>query len=182
MAAPPELTTLLVDGYNVIGAWRPGEMQGHRDGLEALRELLIGALANYSAFQGYQTRIVFDAHQRRGLGVAESLTRTLEIYYTEFGETADSYIELYCAQARSQPKAKRDRLIVATSDRAQQLTVLGYGAEWMSARQLISDMELVSERIRRKQQSASKSRKRLLSHSLDASAQQKLERWRYGLQ
>jgi uncharacterized protein len=181
MAVPPNVT-LLVDGYNVIGAWMPLAFSGDRDGLEAAREQLIAELANYSAFQGYQTRIIFDAHQRReSSGNSELITNALEIFYTEFGETADTHIEQFCAQARFKARASHHRLIVATNDRAQQLTVTGYGAEWMSAQQLISDIEHITLSIRRKQQSTKKTASRLLSHSLDPAAQKKLEKWRHGL-
>ncbi|WP_404783808.1 NYN domain-containing protein [Altericista sp. CCNU0014] len=181
MAASPDVT-LLVDGYNIIGAWTPLAFCRDRNGLEAAREELIGELANYSAFQGYQTRIIFDAHQRReSYGNSELITDALEIFYTEFGETADSHIEQFCARARFQSRASQHRLIVATNDRAQQLTVLGYGAEWMSAQQLISDIEGIALRIQRQQKSNKKTSARLLSHSLDPAAKRKLERWRHGL-
>ncbi|MGB8698634.1 MAG: NYN domain-containing protein [Thermosynechococcaceae cyanobacterium] len=181
MAASRE-ATLLVDGYNIIGVWTPLALSRDRDGLMVARDKLVGELTNYSAFQGYQTRLVFDAHLRRdSAGNAEAVTDLLEIYYTEFGETADSHIEQFCAQARFRTHASRQRLIVATSDRAQQLTVMGYGAEWMSAHQLISDIECVAQKIQRKQTSNAKKNPRLLSHSLDPSAKKKLERWRHGL-
>lgn len=174
--------TLLVDGYNIIGAWTDLALCRDRDGLAAAREALVNELANYSAFQGYRTRLIFDAHQRReSSGSSETVTDCLEIVYTEFGETADTHIEQFCAQARFQIKAAQHRLIVATNDRAQQLTVVGYGAEWMSAQQLICDIEAIGFRIRRKQKSQSKSRTRLLSHALDPAAQKKLEKWRHGL-
>jgi hypothetical protein len=174
--------TLLVDGYNIIGAWLPLALQRDRHGLEAARHELVGELANYSAFQGYQTRLIFDAHQRReSYGSSEVVTDALEIYYTEFGETADTHIELFCAQARSRARSPSHRLIVATSDRAQQLTVIGYGAEWMSAQQLISDIENITLSIRRQQRSSRKAKARLLSHALDPAAQKKLEKWRHGL-
>jgi uncharacterized protein len=181
MAAPSDVT-LLVDGYNVIGAWMPLAFCGDRAALEAAREQLIEELANYSAFQGYQTRIIFDAHQRHGsYGNSELITNALEIFYTEYGETADTHIELFCSQARFQARKSHHRLIVATNDRAQQLTVMGYGAEWISAQQLLGDVEAIALSIRRKQQSNKKTSTRLLSHSLDPDAKKKLEKWRHGL-
>lgn len=179
MTASPE-ATLLVDGYNIIGAWTSLSMRRDSHGLEAAREELIGELASYSAFQGYQTRLVFDAHQRRESGSSEIITDTLEIYYTEFGETADTHIEIFCAQSRVRLRSGQ-RLIVATSDRAQQLTVLGYGAEWMSAPQLINDIEAVAIRIRQTQKQKRKQTPRLLGHSLDPAAKKQLEKWRHGL-
>ncbi|MCG9891510.1 MAG: NYN domain-containing protein [Thermosynechococcaceae cyanobacterium MS004] len=178
MASPD--ATLLVDGYNVIGIWKPLALRRDRQHLEAARDALIGELASYSAFQGYQTRIIFDAHLRReSSGNAEVITETLEAYYTEYGETADSHIELFCAQARSQSHISR--VIVATSDRAQQLTVTGYGAEWMSAHQLIQEIKAATLQMHQAQRAKQKRNARFLSHSLDPAAKVQLEKWRYGI-
>jgi uncharacterized protein len=178
MALPD--ATLLVDGYNIIGFWKPLALRRDRHSLEAARDDLIEELANYSAFQGYQTRIIFDAHQRReSSGSSELVTETLETYYTEYGETADTHIELFCSQTRFQANAPR--LIVATSDRAQQLTVMGYGAEWISAHQLIQNIKAATLHIRQSQRSQKKRSTRLLSHSLDPHAKTQLEKWRYGI-
>ena len=123
---------LLVDGYNVIGAWP--ELVDLRDaqGLNVARNQLAEILANYSAYQGFETLLVFDAYGQRQTHRSETLTQHLSIHYTSFGQTADSYIEISCAKFREDVRKFQRRLIVATSDRAQQLTVIGYGAEWMS--------------------------------------------------
>jgi hypothetical protein len=174
--------TLLVDGYNIIGAWTALACKRDRHGLAAARDELVSELVNYSAFQGYQTRLIFDAHQRRdAYGSSEHISQTFEIYYTEFGETADTHIELFCAQSRSQLSTGPQRLIVATNDRAQQLTVVGYGAEWMSAHQLISDIECSARNRQRYQRNARQLKTRIFSHALDPVAKKKLEKWRHGL-
>lgn len=183
MAASSEQPILLVDGYNILGVWSqhhtghaPAEVFEHIQALETAKLHLTDALANYSAFQGYQARIVFDAQNRPEKGTCEPFTESLDIYYTDYGQTADSYIELYCAKARS----RLTRIIVATSDRAQQLTVMGYGAEWMSALQLIKEMTATTTKIRAKQNSKKCSPSRLLAHSLSPEAKRKLEQLRMG--
>jgi hypothetical protein len=172
---------LLVDGYNVIGACPSLEKTRDRYGLCAARQELAEALINYSAFEGYATQVVFDAHSQNTPTYCEALTAHLTVCYTNFGETADTYIEKFCASFRFQLPPRKGRLIVATSDRAQQMTVTGYGAEWMSARQLLSDIDFTARRTRRKQRSQKQSRGRLLFHSLDAQAQQRLSQWRKGI-
>jgi uncharacterized protein len=173
---------LLIDGYNIIGAWTALARKRDRHGLEAARDELVSELVNYSAFQGYQTRLIFDAHQRRdSYGSSECINPAFEVHYTEFGETADTYIELFCAQARCQLPPKQQRLIVATNDRAQQLTVVGYGAEWMSAQQLLSEVECSALNRQRHQRNARKLKTRIFSHGLDPAAKKKLEKWRHGL-
>jgi hypothetical protein len=197
---PPDLPqpVLLVDGYNVIGAWsslektrdKPyplgnpsgkGTGSAHSDGLLAARQELVEALINYSAFQGYKTQVVFDAHAQNTPTQCEVLTTHLSVCYTDFEQTADTYIEKFCASFRFNFDRRSQRLIVVTSDRAQQLTVVGYGAEWMSARQLVNDIECTARRVRREHRPQKQSRGRFLFNSLDARAQQRLGELRRGI-
>jgi hypothetical protein len=181
MPRPSPQAVLLVDGYNVIGTWSDLKKTRDRDGLEPARQKLVEALINYSAFQGYETHVVFDAHAQNTPTYCEALTPHLSVCYTDFGQTADTYIEKYCASYRPNLYRSNQRLIVATSDRAQQLTVVGYGAEWMSSHQLACDVEVTASRVRRKNQSQKQSRGRFLFNSLDAQAQQRLAEWRRGM-
>jgi hypothetical protein len=181
MPSPPPQVVLLVDGYNIIGTESSLTKTRDRHGLLAARQELVEVLINYSAFRGYKTRVVFDAHYQPTGTRHENITPHVSICYTDFGQTADSYIEKFCAAVRSKPKPLSQRLIVATSDRAQQLTVTGYGAEWMSSQQLISDVHCISRRVRRRQRPSKQSRGRFLVHSLDKSAQQRLAQWRQGI-
>jgi len=178
-SSPPAV--LLVDGYNVIGAWSCLTKTRDRDGLESARNELVEALINYSAFQGYKTQVVFDAHFQDTGTYCEALTAHVSVCYTDFGQTADTYIEKFCALFRFNAEYPNQRLIVATSDRAQQLTVVGYGAEWMSCQQLAGDVELIASRMMRKQRPQKQSQGRFLVNSLDAQAQQRLAQWRRGI-
>ncbi|MBD2128896.1 NYN domain-containing protein [Microcoleus sp. ZQ-A2] len=181
MPRPSPQAILLVDGYNVIGSWSNLKAARDHDGLEAARHELVEALVNYSAFQGYETQVVFDAHAQNTPIYCEVLTTYLSVYYTDFGQTADTYIEKYCASFHHYKLCRPcNRLIVATSDRAQQLTVIGYGAEWMSSQQLANDVEFIARRARRKQRPHKQSSSRFLFNSLDAQAQQRLAQWRKG--
>lgn len=180
MSQPSYIARLLVDGYNVIGAWATLKRVRDLDGLELARYELIETLANYSALQGFETHLVFDAYTQATPGVEEIVTQHLATYYTNFGQTADTYIERLCAQHRGKAGCN-ERLIVATSDRAQQLTVMGYGAEWMSARQLEADVQASIQRLRQRQQNRPSPAKRSLIHALDKTAQEKLTRLRFGI-
>jgi uncharacterized protein len=154
MAPKRQEVILLVDGYNVIGAWKdlyPNEetplQQTHGEELEVARNKLIEQLINFSSFEGYFTTVVFDAHNRDTPSVTEVLTPNVSIYYTEYKETADTYIEKFCAAHRTDARLKT-RVLVATSDRAQQLTVGGFGAEWISSLQLVNNIESSSRKSR----------------------------------
>jgi hypothetical protein len=141
MNSSPDPPLLFVDGYNIIGAWPRLSQLRDTESLEAARNHLIEALTNYTAYQGFKTRIVFDAYARRHPGLQEQVTDDLSVHYTEFGQTADTCIEKWCAALQRQVRYLNQRLIVATSDQAHRLTITGYGAEWMSAHRLALDVE-----------------------------------------
>ncbi len=172
---------LLVDGYNVIGAWPALQKIRDRDGLEASREKLIEALINYSAYEDLETKIVFDAHYQDRRACTEVINQSLSVYYTEFAETADTHIEKLCASFRHEFKLAASRVIVATDDRAQRLTVVGYGAECMSAQQLVYAVESTAQRIKMQHRPKKQSSSRFLVNSLDPRSQQRLAEWRKGL-
>ena len=99
-------------------------------------------------------RVVFDAQYQNTPSNREIITDFLTVHYTDFGQTADTYIEKTCASLRHQiAQSLLSRMIVATSDRAQQLTVQGYGAEWLSAHQLCGEVETTVCRMRHRYQS-----------------------------
>jgi predicted RNA-binding protein with PIN domain len=184
MASPPPQALLLVDGYNVIGAWADLKQMRDREGLEAARRGLVDLLIGYSAYQNFDTRVVFDSQYQATPGGREVITGSLCIHYTDFKQTADTYIERACALYRKDLRKYEQRLIVATSDRAQQLTVVGYGAEWMSAQRLLTEVELTAIQVLRKQQTNRKGRspKGFLANRLDPAAQERLARLRMGLE
>ncbi len=164
---------LLVDGYNVIGAWTDLKRIKDRYGLEDARRELVESLINYTASIGYQTQIVFDAHYQNTPSYRENYNKQLSVYYTAFAETADTYIEKFCASFyRYQDKSSR--LLVATSDRAQSLVITGYGAEWLSSQKLLTEIE--QSAFKRKHKRPEKqSQGRFLFNSLDSKAQQRLK-------
>lgn len=171
---------LLVDGYNAIGAWIGLIQTSERHGLAAARQELIEALTNYSSYQDFDTRLVFDAYARQTPYSKQVITRNLSVHYTNFGQTADSFIEIACAKFRNDVLKFHQRLIVATSDRSQQLTVRGYGAEWMSITQLAREIECVTCKRRGQQKSPGRSSSRFLAKSLDPLSQQRLAQLRGG--
>lgn len=177
MARSLPQTVLLVDGYNIIGSWTSLKKTRDRMGLEAARWELTQTLTDYSAFQGLNSQLIFDAQYRNSPGHCEVITQNLAVYYTEFGQTADTYIEKVCALAR---QASKQRMIVATSDRAQWLTAIGYGAEWMSAQQLAYELGLTANLVRQRQKTSKKSPHSYLANSLNPAAKQRLERLRMG--
>lgn len=174
---------LLVDGYNIIGDWSDLKKSRDRHGLEAARHELIECLINYTAAVAYRTKIVFDAHYQDTPRSTEIHTSALSVHYTAFAETADTYIEKFCATfGKKKYQQESSRLIVATSDRAQQLTVVGYGAEWLSAPMLARKVkqELQNTKSKTRKQTEKKSSGRFLFDALDPSAQKRLRQMQRG--
>ena len=82
---------LLVDGYNIIGAWE--ELQSLKDiEMAQARDMLIEYMADYQAYSGYRVIIVFDAYYVRGIQ-NKLKDYKVEIIYTKEKETADECIE-----------------------------------------------------------------------------------------
>ncbi|HAC63845.1 MAG TPA: RNA-binding protein [Cyanothece sp. UBA12306] len=171
---------LLVDGYNIIGTWASLKKTRDRHGLEPARRELIEALVNYTAHNGYQTQVVFDSQYRKSPSSLEHHSPNLSIYFTAWMQTADTYIERVCASSFRRVVPHRSRVIVATSDRDQRLTVVGYGAEWMSAQRLVNEIESSVCQVRHKQKAKKRSQGRFLFNCLDAKSQERLAQWQQG--
>lgn len=181
MSSSPAEAVLLIDGYNVIGAWNCLQKTLRQHVLETARDELVEVMINYSALEGYQTKLVFDAQYRDTPGYCQEYTKQVAVHYTDFGQTADTFIEKFCANFRFVGDRRHRRLIVATSDYAQQLTVKGYGAEWMSSTQLRDVVTDAQRRSRHNHHRDKTPRGRFLVNSLDLKSQQMLNKLRYGL-
>ena len=179
MSGKPIQAILLVDAYNIVGAWVELAKLKEEKGLDTAREALIASLTNYSAFQGYETWAVFDAYEQPARASQEVITPYLSVHYTGYGQTADSYIERACAKFRNDARKFTQRLIVATSDSVHRQTAIGYGAEGMSALRLESEVSQVTQRVRRRQKSQGKASGRMFK-ALDPVVQARLARMRMG--
>ena len=117
---------LIVDGYNVIGAWSEAEKKGWS--LDESRDRLMRQLEDYAGFSGEEILLVFDGYQSERTTTTEEKHGDLTLIFTRHGETADSYIERVTYELRGRRKVR-----VATSDNLEQLIILGHGAERISA-------------------------------------------------
>lgn len=179
MNSPYGRVMLLVDGYNIIGAWERLKKIRDYEGLESARRDLISIIINYSAYRGYKTEIVFDSHFQKTPSQKEKYSCGVSVHYTAYAQTADTYIEKVCAAYSREVGASSSRLIVATSDRAQILTAKGYGAECCSAEQFKIEVESSASKVRRRNSRQSKSRGRFLFNRLDPQTQEMLFQLRH---
>ena len=165
---------LLVDGYNMIGAWK--ELRSLRDkNIEDARDRLVELMAEYKAVKGWRVIIVFDAHLVPG---TEQLyiQHDVEVIFTRKNETADERIE----KLSTDLKGRKIQIHVATSDMTGQNVVFGHGALRKSARELEIEMEIIQSNISRKvkeTQSEKPSRRINLPDDIALT----LEKWRRGL-
>lgn len=162
---------LILDGYNVINAW-PSLKEIADVDLEGAREELANMMAEYSSYTGMEIIIVFDAHMVKRNSGSKELLRGVKIVYTKERQTADSYIERLIVDM-----AKKNRIVVATNDWAQQQIVLGGGATRISVRELKIDYDNIKSKIRVKTTKA-KREKDILSTRIDPSLLRKLEKLR----
>ncbi|MDO4739269.1 MAG: NYN domain-containing protein [Eubacteriales bacterium] len=134
---------LIVDGYNVLNAWR-GKLKNMP--LADARDDLIHALADYAGYTGQQIVLVFDAWKSERIArTIEHVPATLQVVFTRRGETADHYIERMCEEVRDRVEYGRLTLRVATSDSIEQTLVMGRGAIRISARELLREIETMRD-------------------------------------
>lgn len=137
---------LIVDGYNIIGAWE--ELQQMKENrLADARDRLIEQMAEYKAYTGWRVIVVFDAYLMYGLE-KKKRRYNVEVLFTRENETADERIERLVAEL----SGRRIQIHVATSDLTEQWIVFAQGALRKSARELEIEMikiyELISKKMR----------------------------------
>ncbi|MBW7477461.1 NYN domain-containing protein [Paenibacillus oenotherae] len=164
---------MLVDGYNMIGAW-PMLAAIRDNDLEEARDRLLEMLAEYQGFTGVSVVVVFDAYQVPGAGSTFNQHR-VTVVFTKEKETADACIERLAIEL-----ALRSRnLYVATSDMVEQHVAFGKGALRISARELLTDIEQNRISIERTLKHT-ESKRNELDENLSVDVRMKLERWRRG--
>lgn len=165
---------LLVDGYNMIGAW-PELAVLKRDKLEDARDRLLDMLSDYQSYAGLTVIVVFDAFRVPGLG-AEYRHRRLRVVFTREGETADECIERLVGQWIS----VRRHLYVATSDQVEQHVSFGRGALRLSARELRLEVKQSRSDIEVAIRQDPSPKRNLLGNVLSDDIQRRLEQMRRG--
>ena len=132
---------LLVDGYNIIGAWQELRLL-KQERLADARDRLIERMAEYKAHTGWRVIVLFDAHLVPGIEKKNS-KHQVEVIFTRENETADERIEKLVAEL----SGRRVQIHVATSDRTEQWVIFAQGALRKSARELEIEMNEIDKRI-----------------------------------
>ncbi|MDO4869823.1 MAG: TetM/TetW/TetO/TetS family tetracycline resistance ribosomal protection protein [Bacillota bacterium] len=133
---------LLVDGYNIIFAWE--ELRElSRVNIDSAREALIEILSNYQGYNGCNLILVFDAYKVRGGERHIEKNDNITIVYTKEAETADTYIE----RTTYELAGKKYSVRVATSDRLEQMIIMGNNARKVSADDFKTEVQAVNDAI-----------------------------------
>jgi predicted RNA-binding protein with PIN domain len=165
---------LIVDGYNMIGAWPELSKLANIE-LEEARDKLIQMLAEYQGYSGMSVILVFDAHQVPGLGGQYRQSR-LDIRYTKAKETADECIERLVTELAH----RRRNLYVATSDFVEQHVTFGKGALRLSARELLTDIKESRKKIQQQISEHKLVKRNTFDSTLSNDLKSTLEKWRRG--
>jgi uncharacterized protein len=167
------MNILLVDGYNIIGAWPELRDLKNKD-LSAARDRLIEKMAEYQGYTGYRVIVVFDAYFVKRV---EQKYRNykVEVLYTRENETADERIEKLAIELNN----IKTQIYVATSDYTEQWAIFGQGALRISARELFNEMNIIEKKIEKKVQLTTDKRPSS-KISLSSEVAEIFEKWRRG--
>jgi len=133
---------LLVDGYNVIYAWKElNELA--KVNVDSARGKLLDILCNYQAIKDVNLIVVFDAYRVKGHQTEILDYHNIHVVYTQEAETADQYIEKFAHN-----NSRNYDITVATSDGLEQIIIRGEGCLLMSSRELEEDVANVEQKLR----------------------------------
>ncbi|WP_256762377.1 NYN domain-containing protein [Cohnella sp. WQ 127256] len=167
---------LLVDGYNIIGAW-PELASLKSEKLEDARDRLLDMLSDYQSYAGLIVIVVFDAFRVPGSGAEYRHRKKMQVVFTRERETADECIERLVGEWIS----VRRNIYVATSDQVEQHVAFGRGALRVSARELRIEVRQSRTEIQTAITRDSQIKKNPLDGILPDDVQRRLERMRRGL-
>lgn len=134
---------LLVDGYNIIFAWEELTKLA-QDNMGGARGRLQDILSNYQGFYGCTLILVYDGYRVKGNPGTIQKFHNIYVVYTKEAETADQYIEKATGQLIGSARVR-----VATSDRLEQVIVLGQGAIRVSSRELFKEVKEMEKTLRK---------------------------------
>jgi small GTP-binding protein len=167
---------LLVDGYNIIFSWDELNELAQVN-IEGARTKLMDILCNYQGYKKCTLILVYDAYKVQGNPGSVMEYHNIHVVYTKEAETADQYIEKTVHEI-----GRKYQVTVATSDRLEQVIILGQGAARMSARELQEDVALVTRQIREETQARRQNvgDRNYLFDSLDEASAEYMEAVRLG--
>ena len=89
--------------------------------------------------------VVFDAYRVKGHSSEQALFSDIHVVYTDSEMTADQYIERF-----TNALARKRKVVVVTSDGAEQVITRGHGCRLISSRELKNRIDDLSTRFNKK--------------------------------
>ncbi|HOJ10555.1 MAG TPA: NYN domain-containing protein [Clostridiales bacterium] len=163
---------LLVDGYNIINAWKE-DFKLDQESLEECREKLLNILSNYEGYGKLKIIVVFDAHMVKGSQKKVEQHDNITVVYTEENQTADNYIERFVYLY-----GNIHNIRVATSDYLEQTIVLKHGAARMTPRELKQQIESIHRNMTNEFGSKPKKERNMLMSNISQDLLEELEKIR----
>ena len=139
---PDKKSFLLVDGYNIIHAFKELSELAQVN-LDSARGRLLDILCNYQAMKGCELIAVFDAYRVPGHDEEFIDFHNIHVVFTKTAETADHYIEKFAHE-----NGKKYNVTVATSDGVEQVIIRGQGCLLISAREFEKEIAAMEEHLR----------------------------------
>ena len=139
-----EAELVIVDGYNVIFAWEDLN-QLAKENIDAARDSLIETLSKLHSLLHTEVMVVFDAYRVKGHSSEQALFSDIHVVYTDSEMTADQYIERF-----TNVLARKRKVVVVTSDGAEQVITRGHGCRLISSRELKNRIDDLSTRFNKK--------------------------------
>ena len=136
---PTKPVCVIIDGYNQIFCWDAFKKLDQKD-IASARDQLIDWVSNYQGYRNCRVLLVFDAYRIKNSETRNYKRGGLEIIYTQYNQTADSYIERIVSELK-----KEYQLTVASSDGLIQNSILAQGCQRMSARECENAILSVNE-------------------------------------
>lgn len=134
---------LLVDGYNVIFAWKELKEMSEIN-LDAARTMLQDTLSELQGYTKETVILVFDGYKVKNNPGTVMKYHNIYVIFTKEAETADQYIEKATGQY-----VREGHVRVATSDWLEQIIIMGQGAERISSRDLQKEVKEMKKYLRK---------------------------------
>jgi predicted RNA-binding protein with PIN domain len=170
----PQEEYLLVDGYNIIFAWEDLRELAEID-INAAKDKLMDILCNYQGYKQCTLILVFDAYKVEGHAEEVFDYHNIHVVYTKEAETADQYIEKTVHKI-----GRQYQVTVATSDRLEQVIILGQGAARISAKGFQEEVKAASRELRAEWQQKRQSSRSYLFDNISEELADYVENLRLG--
>lgn len=138
--AEPTTRHLLVDGSNVLQAWRDTRALARKD-REAAKSQVLRRIGRWHDLEKLRVTVVFDGRGSELTIEAVGGAETFACVHTPAGMTADAVIERLVCRAED-----AGRCLVVTADRAERATVEAAGAAVCDPDELAARLEAIEAR------------------------------------